>query len=606
MSATVTRPSDGRRKALKDEDNLDVPMISSFFDIDKYYETAEKVLFSFEEAFAARRLDDAYIYGRRFSSFSIDILPQHSYYKSKKYASQQSQNKRALVKVLDQMEQIAKWMDAEELIKQKELARQREIERKRLELERRRQEELDRQRLLAFQNRFNQEKHVHSPSGKQDVGKSALDKLKSRQSALDKLNKLNGGPRQQNGDEDDEYMQDLRSSFRKPKKEVPSEIDPPTKQSTETKEEADSESTEEKKREENSHVTQPKINRRREDLQDADPLPPPLPPPLSPPPPPATKTADEPLPPPPSYTAAASMPSSTTTATASADAPLPPPPSYNAAVQGKPAKNLPTYANRDREREQREKKRLAHKDKPTARQLRDRAFQDYRDCQASGRIQILPINTYQGRFSHSTNGCAVISPLVVSCHLKSRTAVSDDEIVDVIDRKCGPVLREIRGKLDLGGHALIIPSDVHDHLIDKKLLSQDSFVGATGGNIMDRKHISEFLRLMESGENKSHKNLRTGGALFFREHVVSVVKVPAGGGKFYFDLVDSLPRNNGKASRTRCRDLGAFETLIRFYSSSKFSDSNFNYMDKNDWDDSMADFDPRVFQGFVWGDPAKQ
>lgn len=172
-------------------------------------------------------------------------------------------------------------------------------------------------------------------------------------------------------------------------------------------------------------------------------------------------------------------------------------------------------------------------------------------------------------------------------------------------------MKEIRKKLELDGHALIIPSDVHDHLTDKKLLNQDGFVGATGGNIMDRKHIGEFIRLLDAGEKNAHKNLRTGGTLFFREHVVSVVKAPSGGGKFYFDLVDSMPgcsdgRGNQMATRTRCKDLVAFEALLRYYSCSKFSDSHFKYMDSNDWDDSMADFDPRVFQGFVWGDPVRQ
>jgi len=280
---------------------------------------------------------------------------------------------------------------------------------------------------------------------------------------------------------------------------------------------------------------------------------------------------------------------------------------------GTQQKLLPTYANRDREREQIHKRRTRIVPKLTARQLKDKAYAEYNVCRSNRRIEIIPINTYQGRFNHSTNGCAVISPLVVSAHLQSNSAVSDQDIVDIIDRKCGPLLQEIRTKLDLGSHALIIPSDVHDHLVDKKLLTQESFIGVSGGNIMDRKHIGEFLRLMDSGEQNSHKKLRTAGALFFREHVISVVKVPLQqGGKFCFDLIDSLPgyrdesSDRPAATRTRCRDLGAFETLIRYYSSSKFSQSNFSYMDKNDWDDSMADFDPRVFQGFVWGDPVKQ
>jgi len=181
--------------------------------------------------------------------------------------------------------------------------------------------------------------------------------------------------------------------------------------------------------------------------------------------------------------------------------------------------------------------------------------------------------------------------------------------VEVIDKECPPLLKEIRGKLELEGDALIIPSDVHDHLVDRKILSQTGFIGATGGNIMDRNHISEFLKLLDSGEKDSHKEKKTGAALFFREHVVSIVKVPVGK-RFYFDLIDSMPglvdsSNRRLATRTRCKDLQAFESLIRWYASTKFSESNCSFIDKNDWDESMADFDPRVFQAFVWGEESK-
>lgn len=222
------------------------------------------------------------------------------------------------------------------------------------------------------------------------------------------------------------------------------------------------------------------------------------------------------------------------------------------------------------------------------------------------------INTFQGRYSHSTNGCAVISPLVVSRHLKYAPSVPDDGIVDVIDSQCGPLLREIRGKLGLEGDALIIPSDVHDHLVDNKYLSQDGFIGVIGGNIMDPKPVAEFVKMLDQGDEKgSFKEKKTGATLFFHEHVVSIVKVPLGNGKFCFDLIDSMPglvdkNNRRKATRTRCRDTAAFEALIRWYASSKFSDSNCNWIDKNDWDETMAEIDPRVFQGFVWGEAPGQ
>jgi hypothetical protein len=221
---------------------------------------------------------------------------------------------------------------------------------------------------------------------------------------------------------------------------------------------------------------------------------------------------------------------------------------------------------------------------------------------AKNDIRVINIPTHQGKFSHSTNGCAVISPLVVSHHLRSRGSVKDEEIVSIIDTECGPLLREIRGKLGLEGDALIIPSDVHDHLVDKKLLRQEKFVGVAGGNIMDPDHLAEFLKLLEGGENKSHINKRTGATLFYREHVVSIVKVPLTGGKWCFDLIDSLPGSNGQATRTRCRDLDALECYLLFYASSKISESKCAYIDKNQWSDALADFDPRVFQGFVWGD----
>ena len=256
------------------------------------------------------------------------------------------------------------------------------------------------------------------------------------------------------------------------------------------------------------------------------------------------------------------------------------------------------YANRELEKQQR-----AHrKERVPFRVLRQKAMDRVNDLRASKRIQVIRLSTYQGRYSHSTNGCAVISPLVVSHHLQSRSAVTDQEIANVIDRECGPLLREVRGKLGLGSEALIIPSDVHDYLVDKKLLHQEAFVGATGGNILDSDHLAEFVRLVEGGEKNAHANKRTGAALFFREHVVSIVKVPLSGGQWCFDMIDSLPGPQGMATRTRCLDLDAFEAYVRYYASAKFSDSNRDYIDNTDWNDMMADFDPRVFQGFVWGD----
>lgn len=91
-------------------------------------------------------------------------------------------------------------------------------------------------------------------------------------------------------------------------------------------------------------------------------------------------------------------------------------------------------------------------------------------------------------------------------------------------------------------------------------------------------------------------------ALFCREHVVSILKIPLSNGSCYFDLIDSLPssRVGGMASRTRCKGRTSFEALLRWYASSNFSESQCEFIDSNRWVDGMCDFDPRVFQSFVW------
>merc|ERR1712157_231556 len=110
------------------------------------------------------------------------------------------------------------------------------------------------------------------------------------------------------------------------------------------------------------------------------------------------------------------------------------------------------------------------------------------------KVQIYPLSTYQGKLKNpsndSTNGCTVIAPLVAMTHLKSpNPGISDKQIEDVINHMAPPILFEVRQKLGLRTDALIIPSDVHDYLFDKGVLSQDQFVGVSGGNILDEHHV---------------------------------------------------------------------------------------------------------------------
>lgn len=93
-------------------------------------------------------------------------------------------------------------------------------------------------------------------------------------------------------------------------------------------------------------------------------------------------------------------------------------------------------------------------------------------------------------------------------------------------------------------------------------------------------------------------------AFFFRDHVISILKIPLGNGACYYDLIDSLPSSlaGGMAVRIRCKDQSALESVLQWYALSKFSEAHCDFIDANEWNDGMCDFDPRVFQGFVWSE----
>lgn len=243
------------------------------------------------------------------------------------------------------------------------------------------------------------------------------------------------------------------------------------------------------------------------------------------------------------------------------------------------------------------------------------AKSEYMKLRGKKMIDVFHLSTYQGRSKSkdSTNGCTVISPLVAVHHLNSDgSGISDFKIEQIIDEIAPSILSRVRNKLGLAPYALIIPSDVHDYLVDEKILKQEMFVGVCGGNVLDEDHVNEFLNLLENGhdsnptdgvEEKKDASRKVAAALFFHEHVVSILKVVLADGTTWYDLVDSLPSRNEEkigATRTRCKDRQSLEALLRWYACGKFSSADAKYIDSNEWDDNMCDFDPRVFQGFVW------
>lgn len=533
-----SRPGYDRREQLRDAGD-GVPTVSNFFPIERYYDASDKVLESFTAAFEGRQLDNAYVYGRRYCNFYVNGITKHDYYLSKNSERRRNQANKRVDDVLNKLELVKEWMDAEELEREKK--RKALIQRQKEEREKR-QRELDQKRIDELQKRILQQKKTPSHGTSANLEESALAKLQRLSHGKDVQ-----PPPQRHPVQDGSIRQNnvkIHSNGRpaEPDGQLLSQI----------------------------HIgPAPSIA---------------LPPPMLPP----SESGDENSPPSynsiikqSSYFGPSMNKSSTTT-----------------SVQGRTNHSAPSYDAVVSQRKERPQKKL-----PIRKQI-EYAVAKHRKYRQEGKIQVSPLRTYQGRVNGSTNGCTVISACVVSKHMETHGGVSDGQIQSVIDSECVPLLRAIRRKLGLGGASLIIPSDVHDYLVDHKLLFQHKFAGVAGGDITNPTHLGELINLLR-GEQGKTSHLKAGATLFFREHVISIVKFPKSATEAIYDMVDSMPTCQGRGSRTRCHSLEALMVHLEFYCTGKFSDSNLKYIQQNRWDDVMADFDPRVFQSFVWADLPK-
>ena len=470
---------------------------------------------------------------------------------------------------MTQLEQVAEWMDAQEVERERQrqiilkrqqeerLRRQREQEKRQREEEKRQFDEL--QRRIEQQKNYTEQQQQPSSSTGASIEESAFAKLK----------RLSQPP-----------------------------VDATPQVSLELGDDSH-------KREPDGHSFRMSTSHRRIDpdqQQVVEPLPPPLLPPSN------GDKLPSPLPPPTGSGSAAAPPSyhqileKSRLANHSYFGPGAEAPRGRASKKISPAPELPLPSY----------DQVVPKKKPkivSVRKLKSDSQRRYDQHQQKGSIQVSALATYQGRNGASTNGCTVISALVAARHLQSHGGVTDAQVNNVIDNECGPLLKEIRSKLQLSESSLIIPSDVHDHLVDRNILLQHKFVGAAGGNIVDPDHLGEVCRLLEGDAKEKTRHLKSAATLFFHEHVVSIVKFPTSPTEAVYDLVDSLPTaqkmGTSRASRTRCKDMATLRALLQWYACRKFSETNCAYMDRNQWDESMADFDPRVFQAFVWADLAK-
>ncbi|CAJ1941417.1 unnamed protein product [Cylindrotheca closterium] len=518
QSKRTDRPSSNRRNHLKEADGSsgNAITVSNLFPIDRYYDASQKVLNAFQVSFEEKKLDDAYVYGMRYSRFCVNEITKHDYYKATKFNQKRAVMNKQVTEVINKLEIVADMMDAEEVIKEAE--RKARFQRQKEEEARRRQE-----KLQELQQRVNRQKHSAVVSSPTISAESIHD------SALAKLQRLNGP------------------------------VEPPAVSTSRSPSQSMGENTESEL--EDSQQDPDGL------IASSDDIPPPLLPP---------QPDDEP-----EHSA---------------------PPSYQDIVNYFGPSNIQSTSIEESDKPQ--NKKAAPKTKLSIRQYIANAERARLALQQQRKILVSPLQTYQGRVRGSTNGCTVISATIASKHLETHGGVSDAHICDIIDKECIPLLRDIRSRLGLHGDSLIIPSDVHDHMVDHHLLFQHKFVGAVGGNIVDREHLGELFSLLAGKPDKT-AHFKAGATFFFREHVVSILKFPTSPTEAVYDLVDSLPTCNGRGSRTRCMSLEALKVQMEWYTSHKFSDSNCTYIEKNKWNDSMADFDPRVFQAFVWANLPK-
>lgn len=278
--------------------------------------------------------------------------------------------------------------------------------------------------------------------------------------------------------------------------------------------------------------------------------------------------------------------------------------------------------------------------------------QDFTALKHKRRVRISQVSTYQGKNPLSTNGCTVIAPLLCIHHFHNEKANPDpglpDRVIEhVLDEEIPSLLPLIRKNLGLVETAFLIPSDAHEALMNQELLSAEQFKNVLGGNILQEAHLRPLLdELSTIGKKK------IAATFFFHEHVITILQLKRGAHTVWFDIIDSLPheevlcrvaessrsgRNDSYASqisaddqfriisdfsdgeavpsvflddlplqepamRMRCLDVEALRIALQWYACSSFSVEDETYIDTYQWDDNLADFDPRVFQAFVWSE----
>ena len=468
--------SKARREHLKKHNEKEPLVLQNLVSISRYYAAADVVLQQFKQHLADGDLDAAYIIGRRFALFSTVSLPGHDYYTSPNanLIQLRLKNQKDAQWVTTGLERIVKIMDKQE------------IEKQAAELERiRKQKEEEERAHIEWEQKMKQ-RLMSSSSGSQRFSTTS-SKDGGEADLLSKLASLNTlFPREESDHEE------------------------PTPSAPEDDNKFESEEL------------------------------PPLPPPMAPP------LIDE----------LGSSISALATSTSAVDqlksngmTPLfeeqPPPPIYSDLFLD--VLRTSSVSGNSTELRQQSTSLSSSSVTPTTsarpilqprvsiRTIQQKCSQQLQSCIDTKQIEFIKLGTYQGRLASSsspkydsTNGCAVISPLVVATHIypqhlykaqpklllqpqhtatiTSKYGISNVAINEIIDKRAPPILSVVRSKLGLSKHALIIPSDVHDYLVDEHILPQDKFVGVCGGDIMDERHLKELIQMIVTGHEGSKKS----------------------------------------------------------------------------------------------------
>jgi len=278
---------------------------------------------------------------------------------------------------------------------------------------------------------------------------------------------------------------------------------------------------------------------------------------------------------------------------------------------------------------------------------------DFERLRNSGKISVGRVPTYQGRTQDSTNGCTVIAPLLCVHHFRNRGGdavdatttttnnkatssqrIPDSTVASVIDDETPAILPVIRKSLGVSKNAFLIPHDAHEALIESERMSRDQFVTVCGGNILEDRHlgslIKELSRVLPDGK-------KLGATYFFHQHVIAILQLrgdAAADGDdddetVSFDVIDSFPNKatfetlqpqkrpepsssspepstsddpnrRRNCARVFCKDASSLKAYLKWYACSVFTPENERYIDTYHWDEKLTDFDPRVFQAFLW------